>query len=235
MTMTLNQVIPWGRSFKEYRRIFALSAQDLAGVILGCGDGPASFNAEATRLGHCIVSCDPVYCLSAAEIRQRVQACRETVIAQVKQHRDGFLWDFFRDPDHLAECRFAALERFLADFDAGRAAGRYVTAALPTLPFANRQFSLAVVSHLLFLYSDQFDLDFHIAAVEELLRVAGELRVFPLVTLQRRWSPHVRPVIEHLHHRGFKAEVTVVDYEFQKADDHAGNRTMRVRRAGLDR
>jgi hypothetical protein len=58
MSMKLNEVIPWGRSFDEYRRMFALSGDDLAGTILGCGDGPASFNAEATALGHRVVSCD---------------------------------------------------------------------------------------------------------------------------------------------------------------------------------
>ena len=48
MSVKLSEVIPWGRSFEEYRLMFALSEADLAGVILGCGDGPASFNTEAT-------------------------------------------------------------------------------------------------------------------------------------------------------------------------------------------
>ena len=48
---TLEQVVPWGRSFDEYRAMFALSDADLDGRLLGCGDGPASFNAVATRRG----------------------------------------------------------------------------------------------------------------------------------------------------------------------------------------
>ena len=48
---TLEQVVPWGRSFDEYCRMFALSDDDLTLRILGCGDGPASFNAEANRRG----------------------------------------------------------------------------------------------------------------------------------------------------------------------------------------
>src|SRR5713101_2311372 len=116
------------------------------------------------------------------------------------------------------------MKKFLTDYDQGKHDGRYVTGSLPGLPFREDQFSLALVSHLLFLYSDQFDLDFHIAAVNELLRVADELRVFPLLTLDRQWSPHVGPVIEHLKWAGFEVEVVVVGYEFQKAEDHAGNR-----------
>src|SRR5215471_10557479 len=118
--MLLAEVIPWGRSFDEYRRMFALTDGNLAGSILGCGDGPASFNAEATALGHRVVSCDPIYAFSADEIRRRVEASYDTVISQVKQKPEGFVWTQFRDPDHLGECRLAAMRRFLADFEKSR-------------------------------------------------------------------------------------------------------------------
>jgi len=224
------KVIPWGRSFEEYRRMFALSDTDLAGTVLGCGDGPASFNVEATALGHAVVSCDPIYAFSAGEIERRVGECYDTVIEQVKQNLDGFVWTHFRDPVHLGECRLAAMRRFLSDFEAGKRAGRYVAASLPTLLFLDGQFTLALVSHLLFLYSAPFNLDFHVAAVEELLRVAGEARVFPLLGLDRQWSPHVGPVRQHLERAGFLVEVVAVEYEFQRAEDHAGSRMMRVPR-----
>jgi hypothetical protein len=203
MTMKLHEVIPWGRSFEEYRRMFALTGEDLGGRILGCGGGPASFNAEATALGHRVVSCDPLYAYSAAEIGPRVEECFDTVISQVKRNPDGFVWGYFRDPDHLGQCRLAAMQRFLADFEAGKQQGRYDAASLPQLPFHDRQFSLAIVSHLLFLYSGHLDLAFHIAAFAELLRVAGEVRVFPLLGLDRQWSPHVGPVREHLERADF--------------------------------
>jgi hypothetical protein len=230
--MTLNEVIPWGRSFEEYRHMFALTDAELGGTVLGCGDGPASFNAEATALGHRVVSCDPLYVFTAGAIARRVQECYDVVIAQVKKNPDGFVWSYFRDPDHLGECRLAAVRRFLADFETGKREGRYVAAALPTLPFRDGRFALAVVSHLLFLYSEQLDLDFHLAAVEELVRVAQEVRVFPLLGLDRQWSRHVGPVCDHLTRAGFAVEVVAVEYEFQRAEDHAGNRMLRVRRGG---
>jgi hypothetical protein len=227
--MKLSEVIPWGRSFDEYRRMFTLTDGDLAGTILGCGDGPASFNAEATALGYRIVSCDPIYAFSAGEIERRVEECYDTVISQLKRGLDGFVWSHFRDPDHLGACRLAAMRRFLGDFEKGEQEGRYIVGALPTLPFADRAFTLALVSHFLFLYSEQFDLDFHIAAFRELLRVAGEVRIFPLLDLDRRWSPHVAPVREHLERAGFAAEIVAVDYEFQRAEDHVGKRMLRAR------
>jgi hypothetical protein len=230
MSVTLSEVITWGRSLDEYWRMFALTEDDLAGTILGCGDGPASFNAEATALGHAIVSCDPIYAFDAAAIERRVEESYATVISQVRQNPAGFVWDYFRDPDHLGQCRLAAMRRFLADYEQGKRAGRYVTASLPVLPLADGRFTLAVVSHLLFLYSGLFNLEFHLAAVDELLRVAGELRVFPLLTLDRQWSPHVAPVCAHLEEAGLEVEILNVAYEFQRADDHAGSRMLRVRR-----
>src|SRR5260370_30292561 len=50
-SVRLHEVVPWGRSLDEYRAMFALSEGDLQGRLLGCGDGPASFNAELTALG----------------------------------------------------------------------------------------------------------------------------------------------------------------------------------------
>jgi hypothetical protein len=46
---SLDQVVPWGRSFDEYVRTFALGEAELGLTILGCADGPANFNAEAAR------------------------------------------------------------------------------------------------------------------------------------------------------------------------------------------
>ncbi|OWK36296.1 SAM-dependent methyltransferase [Fimbriiglobus ruber] len=227
--MKVDEIIPWGRTFDEYQRIFALSDTDLAGRILGCGDGPASFNAEATAAGYAVTSCDPICAFSAAEIGRRVTDCYETVLSQVKAARDGFVWTEFRDPDHLGQCRLTAMKGFLADFDRGRGEGRYVTAALPSLPFVDDQFDLALVSHLLFLYSDHLDADFHLAAVAELLRVAKEVRVFPLLTLSRQRSPYLDAVRDACDAKGLVVEVCRVPYEFQRG----GNEMLRIARAAV--
>ena len=113
----------------------------------------------------------------------------------------------FHDPDDLGRARLAAMNRFLEDFEKGKADGRYVTASLPRLPFEDGQFDLALCSHLLFLYSDQLGLDFHRASIEELLRVASEVRVFPLLSLDRRPSPHVEPLVTYLAEKGWRTEV----------------------------
>ena len=122
-----------------------------------------------------------------------------------------------------------ALRRFLADFDAGRRSGRYVEATLPALPFTDDTFELALCSHFLFLYSVQFDLDFHLAALREMLRVAAEVRVFPLLQVGGAPSPHVRGVEEAFTAAGIRTTVEPVPYEFQRG----GNHMLRLRRSAL--
>jgi hypothetical protein len=217
--MQLEQVVPWGRSASEYCRMFALSPADLAGRILGCGDGPASFNAELTAAGHQVVSTDPIYAFSCAEIRSRVDGTYATIIDQVKRQPVRYRWHEFADPDALGAARLAAMESFLADYGTGKAEGRYVEGSLPSLPFADRTFDVALCSHLLFLYSEQLDAAFHIAALQELLRVASEVRVFPLLTLACEPSPHLPIVLAWCAEQGHRADLRQVPYEFQVGAD----------------
>jgi SAM-dependent methyltransferase len=226
--MQLEQVVPWGRNATEYRRMFDLSPTDLAGRILGCGDGPASCNAELTAAGHQVISADPIYAFSGEAIRARVDATYATVIDQVKAQPDRYRWQEFADPDALGAARLQAMESFLADYEAGRKAGRYVEGSLPKLPFAGNAFDLALCSHLLFLYTEQLDQAFHLAALQELLRVASEVRIFPLVALNGELSPHLPAVLAWSTEAGHRADLRRVPYEFQVG----GDTMLQLRRAG---
>ncbi len=226
--MKLDQIIPWGRSKKEYMQMFNLSRDDLQRKkILGCGDGPSSFNAEASYDGARIVSVDPLYAYSRQEIMQRIDDVKEEVMEQVKAHADHFVWKNIPDIESLEIMRIEAMMEFLMDYDEGVEEGRYIAAELPKLPFEDDSFDLALSSHLLFLYSDHLDLAFHKAAIEEMLRVAGEIRIFPLVNLDNTPSPHINPVIAYLKEKGYDVEIVKTGYEFQKGADEM----MVVRRA----
>jgi hypothetical protein len=224
---TLDQVVPWGRSFDEYRRMFALSAEDLEGTILGCGDGPASFNVEATQRGLSVVSCDPLYAFDTREIQSRISATYAEIMVQVRQNAGAYIWDVIPSIEDLGIVRMRAMEAFLGDFVAGKAQGRYVESELPTLPFDTASFDLAVCSHFLFLYSAQLTREFHLAALDELCRVAREVRVFPLEALGPLPSAHLEPACAHLAARGFDVSIERVGYEFLRGS----NQMMRVRSA----
>ena len=222
--MKLDEVVPWGRTLEEYRSMFSLSETDLNRKILGCGDGPASFNAEMTELGHSVVSIDPVYRFSAEQIERRVRATYEQVISQVKQNHQNYIWKNFQNADELGKARLSAMEKFLSDYEAGKASQRYLDQSLPNLEFSDEQFELCLCSHLLFLYSEQLSLDFHLASIHELLRVASEVRIFPLLKLNGEVSPYLKPVIEDLSNQGYSAQVQTVAYEFQKG----GNQMLKI-------
>jgi hypothetical protein len=224
--MKLEEVVPWGRTLEEYKSMFSLSETDRNAKIFGCGDGPASFNAEMFELGHTVVSIDPIYQFSAAQIEQRVRATYEPVISQVKQNSSHYIWKNFQDADELGKARLDAMEKFLLDYEPGKASGRYLYQSLLSLKLLDNEFELCVCSHLLFLYSEQLSFDFHIASIHQLLRIAPEVRIFPLLKLDGEPSPYLELVLEDLLNSGFKAQVQLVDYEFQKG----GNQMLRISR-----
>lgn len=213
---TLDQVVPWGRSFDEYAAMFSFTDAGMVGRILGCGDGPAGFNAEATRRGINVVYCDPIYAFSKADIEVRIAATYEQVIDQTRQNRNEFVWDAIASVEELGEVPMAAMQAFLADYPAGLVDGRYVDAELPSLPFPNDKFDLALCSHFLFLYSRQLDDGFHLSSLLELCRVAKEVRVFPLLALGGAISPHLDGSVEMLRSAGYQVSIQRVSYEFQR-------------------
>jgi len=226
MAFELEDIVPFGRSFAEYRAMFALDEADLGRTILDCGGGPAAFNAELTRNGGAVVSADPVYAFDDDAIRTRIDEVVPDLVAKLEANRDKFRWDRSGSPGELVALRQTAMDTFLADYPAGRRQGRYVVGALPELPFPEGRFDLALVSHLLFLYGEHLDRAFHLEALRELTRLAGEVRVFPLTDLNARPSPHLEPVRRALDEHGLESEVVAVDYESQKG----ANRMLRIRR-----
>ena len=228
--MKLNEVIPWGRNLEEYKLMFNLSEIDLNAKILGCSDGPASFNAEMTQLGYSVTSFDPIYQFSAQQIKERIEAVYDTVISQAKQNAHRYVWKNFRDADELGYFRLATMEKFLADYETGKIEGRYLPQSLPNLNLPAHQFELGLCSHFLFLYSEQRSIDFHLASIKELLRICSEVRIFPLLQLDCQLSPYVDLVIEEFECQGFQVQIQPVAYEFQKN----GNKMLRIKSRSVD-
>lgn len=226
MGLRLNQIVPWGRSRSEYIQMFDLIEADLQAKILDCGSGPASFNAEMTELGHAVISCDPIYQFSTEQIQQRIDETYNIILTKVEATRENFVWTNFRSPEDMAQSRMTSMQQFLNDFDSGLQQNRYLNCELPNLPFENKQFDLALCSHLLFLYSDQLSLEFHLASIVELGRVASEVRIFPLLlNMTGEPSPFIDPVMQTLKERGYQVNLRQVPYEFQRG----GNQMLQVK------
>jgi SAM-dependent methyltransferase len=226
MGLRLDQIVPWGRSLAEYVQMFNLSEADLAGRILDCGGGPASFNAEMNQQGHSVISCDPIYQFSVSEIQQRIDQTYDVVLSKVEATKDNFVWKNFRSPKEMGQSRMESMQLFVQDFSIEQT--RYQTCELPTLPFESNSFDLALCSHLLFLYSDQLSLEFHLASILEMCRLSPDVRIFPLLlNMTGEISPFVDPILQALQDRGYAATLQTVPYEFQRG----GNQMLQVSHA----
>lgn len=215
--MDLQRTVPWGRDLNEYMEMFDLSSLNAGDTVLGCGDGPASFNAEATSRGIKVTSVDPLYIYSQIELRKRINETRQEVMPQVRVKVDDYIWSSIESPDELERRRMHAMSTFLQDFVDGRKMGRYISASLPSLPFKDKAFDFGLSSHLLFLYSPQLDEQAHIKGVLELCRVAKDVRIYPLLSIDNNQrSNHLSAVFSALAEAGYFYEEVSVSYEFQR-------------------
>lgn len=217
-------VVPWGRSYDEYLDMFLLTDRDLERKILGVGDGPASFNYHLTLRNGYVTSVDPTYALNRREFEERISDTYESVMSQMESNIQSFVWERIQSIEMMGKIRLEAMGQFCADFEKGKEEGRYLEGSLPGLPFMEKSFDLVLSSHLLFFYSKNLDLEFHLASIKELIRVGKEIRIFPIVDLDSVESPHLDPVLDYLKANQIEYHIEKVRYHFQKT----GNQMLRI-------
>jgi hypothetical protein len=207
------------RAYDEYVAMFALTADDLAGTVLDCSAGAASFVTVARANGTTAYAVDPAYALPRDELARAVRddLARGTSIAQ--QHPDRFVWDWFGSVEARDRMRKRAGAQFVTAL--ATSPGWLVAGELPRLPLRDAAVDLVVCSHLLFTWADVLGLDWHRAALVELARVSrGEVRIFPTVMQGRGdavpfWTELMGALAEH----GLAAEERQVPYRFQVTGD----------------
>jgi hypothetical protein len=223
VSIQYKDIVPWGRNFDEYTRMFDLTASELSLRILSCGDGPASFNVECNQRGGHVISIDPLYRFSLDIIEKRISETYDEVMRQTRANQDKYIWNAIPSPEDLGRIRMETMRRFLESYEAGRVQGMYIAGELPNLPFAAQSFDLALSSHFLFLYTDNLTLEFHVSAIREMLRVACEVRIFPLLDVNAQESRYLNSVLETFQE--YKPKIRKVNYEFQRG----GNKMLIIR------
>lgn len=224
MAFCLDRVVPWGRNMDEYRLMFQLSDSDLSKRIAGFGDGPASFNYEATQKGYSVTSFDPIYCFSKNDLQKRIDEVRVSVMEQMRENADNYVWTHIKSLDELENVRMSAMQLFLADYERGKEEKRYICHELPEkLPYTDKTFDIGLSSHFLLMYT-MLGYDFHIKAMNEMLRVCKEIRIFPIVDLDANKTELISNVIKYFKNR-YEVEIRDTQYEFQKG----GNKMLIIR------
>ena len=218
MSLQLDTIIITGRTYGEYCAFFNLDTEILKGKkVLDCPGGASSFTSYAKKDGIDATATDLVYDLDRAALKTIGERSIGIIYKDVSWMA-GNSFAFYESTLNHRRFREKALREFLKDYNCHD----YIKAELPELPFGEKQFDLLLSSHLLFVYDDRLDLAFHLEAIHEMLRVAKEVRIFPLVDVNnsregkvRNFSPIVYKVLEALENV-CKAEIVKVGFEFQR-------------------
>ncbi len=215
----------WGHGLSDYKEMFSLSDEDLKGPILEVGAGASSLNAELTRQGVEVVSCDELYGQAEDVLKTEVNETFSATLASIKDNQSAFNLRPFGDLQQLEKDREKRVELFLNDVSQGKKAGRYQRLQQLPLPFENYQFNLALVCHHLFVNHEEQTLEEHLNLIRELIRVAGEVRIFPLIDKYGQTSNLLGPVLLALQQEDEVAsEVKEVPSQIQPT----GNAMLRV-------
>ncbi len=224
MAIKLEKVVPFGRSLDEYIKMFNLTENDCKKSILSVADGPASFNAEGSKMGYQITSVDPLYIFNTQQIKEHFYEVIDDIIEQVEKTVNSWVWSYHKSPQELRKNRENVILLFCQDYEQGKKENRYQIGELPQLKYKDNEYELGLISHFLFLYSDHFDQQFHVDSINEMLRLCREVRIFPLLTLEQEPSPYVNFIIRTLENEGYKCIIEEVSYQLQPK----GNQMLRI-------
>ena len=214
----IDRLIITPRPLSDYRDMFLLSDADLtAGPILDCPGGASPFGAQTRAHGGTVVSVDPAYQSSREELSSRVRRDTAHAAGWIAEHPHNFDWAYLGSPTAFRRVFEVAADLFLADYSPD--GERYVAATLPSLPFPDRSFRLALCSHLLFCYPE-LGYEMHLASLLELMRVAQhEARVYPLVDTTGAAYPRLDELRAELGERGVDTEVKTAACAYMAGGD----------------
>lgn len=215
-TIDLDRVIFIGRTFEEYVSLFNLSTDRIMSTrILDCPAGACSFTAEANQKGGDVTAIDIAYYHPVDKLKDKGLIDIEHGVSHLQSAQDNYVWDYFKSVEDLKQTRIRALLNCTDDMI--HHPERYIAATLPDLPFQDNEFELTLSAHLLFMYSDRLDIEFHRSTLLELMRVTSkEIRIFPIVNQSSEISEHLEEILDLIELEGWEYEIERVPYEFQR-------------------
>jgi hypothetical protein len=226
-----NKIWFLGRGFEEYLLMFDLKLENLKNCqVLDCNAGASSFTAHMNNQGFDVVAADLLYGRNPDEMEQVSEDDFRTLMNAHQGLEDKVDWNFFKTHDEMTQYRVKTYHDFSEDYKKEKN-NSYVKVDLPKLPFLDNSFHLVLSSHLLFLYDDRLDYQFHLDSIKEMLRVSSqEVRIFPLVKLRGHGehSEYVEQIIKDLSSE-YLVKIQKVKYQFRKG----ANEMMCIHKRGL--
>ncbi len=216
MGFSLNHVVFYGRTWEECMGMYSLEESDLTGLkVLDCPGGPDALVADGLERGLDIHAIDPQY-VNDPDVLD-AQGHKDIIETMEQLQKDPEeAWNQ-KQADDFQRLKLEALERFVVSYRAHRE--RFRAGSLPDLALEDDSFDLVLSGNFLFAYSSledgglmtsgDFDLDFHVRSVRELVRVGLEVRLFPTFALTGAARRHafVEPVMAVLRSDGHEVEL----------------------------
>ncbi|PKL92144.1 MAG: hypothetical protein CVV21_05170 [Candidatus Goldiibacteriota bacterium HGW-Goldbacteria-1] len=211
----LKDIVAIGRSYSEYEAIFGLDKIDMrAENVLDCGGGVSSFTHEASIKGINSISADRIYKFTHKELETKSADDLKIMFNSLSKTKHHYKWDYYKDETDLEKHRNFARDLFLKDYRENRGK-KYITCNMPVSPFYDKEFTLALCSHFLFLYDEHLDYEFHRKAIEELVRVTkGTILIYPLINLRYRKSEFVDRIMKDVIFKNAEFEIIETEFEF---------------------
>lgn len=219
----MRKLVLWGHTVEEYQEMFDLSEHDLDKRVLEYGCGASAVNAQITAKSGRIVSVDPLFQLDKSALVSEVGQIFSGMVERIAQDAVQFDFSRYGGLEAFVSTRRAGMDVFFSDYAKGHESMRYQPMTT-RLPFADFSFDLALSAHYLFAAFDNQDVASNLVAIQELTRVAKELRIFPLINRYGEPSPFLGPVLLALQQANYGVEVREVNYHLQPK----GNAMLRV-------
>jgi hypothetical protein len=219
--LKLDHIVTIGRKFFEYNSIFLLDELDpFTEKILDVGGGVSSFTYEAVERGFEVMSVDPIYAFDHYKLARKCEEDIEYSINNLEKTTNMINWGKpIENFEHLRHARQDSYRMFLDDFRKNR--WRYLDAQFPYTPFIVRDnFTVSLVSHLLFIYDNHINYDTHVSIIKEILRVTSkEIRIYPIINLGFKTSEFVGRIMKDPLFAGVSFELRPTEYMFLKGAD----------------
>ena len=192
-------------------QIFGLSDTDLELKILEYPGGIGNFNAQMHRQNRRVVSGDDFYCCDIAEVKRQARHYLALNLDFLQKNQRRLSLSLEVTLKSIVSSWQEACNDFVLDFECGWKQGRYCQLQMPTLPFSDHAFDLALCSDLVF--QRQLGSEVKVKqVVMELARVAKEVRIFPLLDETGEVSERLGPVMLYLQQQHFGIEIKEVPY-----------------------
>jgi hypothetical protein len=208
--------LAWIYNLKNYKEMYDLKEEEFEYYILDFPAGLSSFNAEMLQMGYDnVISGDRLYQLEPEEMEQQAAKLLVNSEKYLRKHAKMLRKNEEKYIQKILHKWQQSVNIFIQDYRLGKKTNRYRFMDLPSLPFKEHEFKLALCSDLVF-HSETQEQGNHFQLVKELCRVAGEVRIFPLMNEKGEISNTIGPILLEMQNFHYGIEVREVAYEKNK-------------------